>query len=42
MGDQNTDDDMDFLKNLDPNESIVQILSNIEKIIETVSELVKW
>jgi hypothetical protein len=41
-GDQQEDDEMEFLKNLDPNEGVVQTLSNIEKIIETVSELVKW
>jgi hypothetical protein len=41
-GDHQEDDEMEFLKNLDPNEGIVQTLSNIEKIIETVSELVKW
>ena len=41
-GDNQEDDEMEFLKNLDPNEGIVQTLSNIEKIIETVSELVKW
>jgi hypothetical protein len=41
-GDHQEDDEMEFLKNLDPNEGIAQTLSNIEKIIETVSELVKW
>jgi hypothetical protein len=41
-GDQQEEDEMEFLKNLDPNEGVVQTLSNIEKIIETVSELVKW
>lgn len=41
MGEEDVED-MEFLKQLDPNEGIVQTLSNIEKIIETVSELVKW
>jgi hypothetical protein len=41
-GEQQEDDEIEFLKNLDPNEGVVQTLSNIEKIIETVSELVKW
>jgi len=41
-GDRQEDDEMEFLKNMDPNEAVVQTLSNIEKIIETVTELVKW
>jgi len=41
MGEEDVEE-MEFLKQLDPNEGIVQTLSNVEKIIETVSELVKW
>ena len=33
---------MEFLKTLDPSQGIVQTLSSIEKIIETITDLVKF
>jgi hypothetical protein len=40
--DEQQDDEMEFLKTLDPEQGIMQTLSSIEKIIETISDLIKF